>query len=860
MNLEILKTKIKLGTSLLWGPVKKFVFQPSQRKGTYYAWYYKHQAIHPRLILYEAFYGRGLLCNPYAIFQELIQHPQYGSYQHVWVLDRLENHQELIQRYQRMYQNVSFVQIESRAYLKYLASAKYLINNFTFPQYFIKKPGQVYVNTWHGIPLKTLGYDEPQGALVAPNTIRNFLHADYLLSANPFLTEIYKNAFKQDGLSEAKIIEEGYPRLDILVNTKKSDIYKELSRAGVSVVPHKKIILYAPTWRGNYGDPDCSLDSMLALKKTLEQRIHTDDYQILVKVHQVVYSKIKELIDDFSYVIPATVDANAVLSITDILISDYSSIYFDYLATGNPVLFYITDLEQYQQQRGLYFGLEELPGPYTDSLSILGTWICNIDHVFLEYQKQYQKVRDWSGNYAIGSISKKIIAAVFQGQTQQIRITTCQTQKKKVLISRGPVQINGISTALINLLNQFDYEHYDVTVLVKSPADVQQREQIMRLNPKARVLVRQGGMILGLAEQIRNNFYIRTNPVKGIHGLFFSKKAYQRECRRIVGNSVFDYAIDYDGYDIFFATLCMMQKDAKSIIWLHNDMFSEYQRRFHWLERVFALYHKFDSLVSCSEQIMEVNRNNLAHYASKEKFRYAKNCVDFLQVHRGSKAGKIIYKQDTYYYAMMDDKNPMTTIRMIPLQKERFDASMDGHITLRDNHEKVKNGVLRFVNVARLSPEKNQAELIRAFARFLQDCPDAMLYLVGQGPEHEKLQNLIRKLNLDGNVILTGILTNPFGLLHQCDCFILPSLHEGQPLTIFEARILHMPIILSDFSSVGGVVIEKGQYMVHKTADSIYEGFMAFLAGKVPDQYVFCEEAYNREAYAQFECAVFKEK
>ena len=118
--------------------------------------------------------------------------------------------------------------------------------------------------------------------------------------------------------------------------------------------------------------------------------------------------------------------------------------------------------------------------------------------------------------------------------------------------------------------------------------------------------------------------------------------------------------------------------------------------------------------------------------------------------------------------------------------------------------------------------------------------------------------DLICQLGLQEKVILTGNLSNPFGLLRQCDCFILPSLHEGQPLVVFEARAMHMPIILSRFSSVGGSVIENGQCLVDMDADSIYEGMCRFMAGGVPGRYAFDDEEYNREAYAEFERAALQ--
>lgn len=857
MNSEIIGKKIDLGLSILFDPFREYIVSPVKRRKVRYARYFKHKRVKKKVILYEAFYGRGMLCGPYALFQELMRHPVYSKYHHVWALDDPDKHQELIRTYKQ--RNVSFVQHGSKKYLKYLASAGYLINNSTFLDYFLKKEGQIYINTWHGIPLKSLGYDEPSGALTVSNTARNFLHADYLIAANSFMTDIYRKAYRQEGISRAKIIEEGYPRLDTLVNQDREEIYRELERQGVSVDRDKKIILYAPTWRGDaFADPDLSTDEFILLKETLESRIDMEQYQILVKVHQVVYSRIRDKLHEFPYIVPAAMDANVILGITDLLISDFSSIYFDYLATGRPVLFYIPDLEEYKRKRGMYFSIEELPGPHTGDLAELGDWINQIDAVFAENKERYDRVRNWCCDCDIGNISKKIIQAAFEGKTEDVRIIGCENDKKKVLISRGPMQVNGMSTALINLLQQFDYEAYDVTVLVDTPRDEKSEELILRLNanPHVRVLVRPSDMSVTLTEDVKDNFYTQCNPVKGLSRLMYSEKIYSREFRRLYGASRFDYVIDYDGYDLYRATLCLMQKNARTCIWLHNDMLSEFREKYFWLKRVFSLYKRFDYAVSCSRQIMETNRENLAEYLPAERFRYAKNCVDFDKVKTGSQMGQIVYNGRSYY-AFSEIENSVTSMKLIPLQPENPAEWQEGSVEFHDSCKKVDNGVTRFVNVGRLSVEKNQAALIRAFARLAGETPEVMLYILGDGPEKENLQNLVRQLAMQDRVILTGNLSNPFGLLNQCDCFVLPSLHEGQPLVIFEARALHMPIIVSRFSSVGGSVLEHGQYLVDMEEESIYEGLRAYLSGEVPTDYVFEDAAYNEEAYAEFEAAVF---
>ena len=147
------------------------------RRRSRYARYYKWCKINKNVILYEAYFGRGMLCNPYAIFLQLKDDPKYSKFTHVWVLDNLDNHQILLDEYKGN-NRVKFIQYQSRAYLKYLCKAKYLINNVTFPSFFTKREGQIYINTWHGIPLKFIGYDIPNGNAGVSNIIRNFIQTD----------------------------------------------------------------------------------------------------------------------------------------------------------------------------------------------------------------------------------------------------------------------------------------------------------------------------------------------------------------------------------------------------------------------------------------------------------------------------------------------------------------------------------------------------------------------------------------------------------------------------------------------------------------------------------------------------------
>ena len=832
---------------------------------TLYAYYYKYVPVSRKTVLYEAFSGRGMLCNPYAIFLELFHNPKYSRYRHVWVLDQLENHAELIQEY-RKYRNVKFVEYQSKHYLKYLCKAGYVINNSTFPTYYTKKEKQIYLNTWHGIPLKTLGYDMPNGKIEVANTVRNMLTSDYMISANPFLTSIYLESYKLHQIYEGGIIEEGYPRLDILKRFTREQIVDKLRRCGMEVDGNKSIILYAPTWKGaTFGNPNVGVDEYYEFKDKLERNIDTTKYQIFVKVHQQVYKHIKDKLIG-GWVVPATIDANEILSVTDILISDFSSIFYDFLATRRPILFYMPDIESYKKQRGMYMTPDELPGPYTNNIDELSKWICGIDEVAQRYKDKIEEHAKWADAIHDENISKKIVDIVFEKNEKDYAVHREKASKKKMLISRGGMRVNGISTSLVNLLNNIDYDKFDVTLMFTDAKNKNEMELVDRVNANVRLLWRNATFNMTFLEQVRHRYYTKygiKNPYQEI---------YKREVNRSYGAAIFDYVIDFDGYNLLYSLLALNTECAFKATWLHNDMMCEKELRFEWLTNIFDIYQYFDTIISCSREIMEVNRDKLGGtYCDREKFGYAKNSVDFMRVMEGASQGrKTVFKNQEYCLIELGEDGSYAMSSLIPLQPWIIDSdtlSLDEKEYISQNVSYQKNGIVeaglcprkaikaevrRFCTVGRISPEKNHEALIRAFKKITQDEPGYMLYIIGDGPLREKMQELVDSLYLTRNVILTGNLNNPFALLKYCDCFILPSLHEGQPMVLHEARVLHMPIIMSKFSSAKGSMIEDGQLVIGTSEDDIYDGLKAYIEGKVPTDYEFDVDQYNKEAYQEF--------
>ena len=855
--------RIKKWVAVLLKPMIERIKSGPVRRRSRYARYYETLRIDENTVLYEAFAGRGMLCNPYAIFKYLMTEAAFSGLKHVWVLDNPEQHRLLIEEY-RSYPNVTFVKYESRTYLKYLCKAKYLVNNSTFPPYFTKKTGQIYINTWHGIPLKTLGFDMPDGNLTCANTIRNFLQTDFLLAANSFLSKIFLESYKLQGLFEGKIIEAGYPRTDLLVLADRQEMIQKLKLYGVGAKAEQKIILYAPTWKGKtFGKPDDSIHTYLAFKEYVESRIDTSEYQILVKPHQSVYQANKQQIDQYDCFVPAMIDATELLAITDILITDYSSIYFDYLPTNRPVFFYIPDLEAYSDYRGLYFPIEDLPGPATANLDTLCVWLKSTQNVMEEKKEKFVEIRDWSIVLEPGKITEKVIQIVFKGEKEPVFIKSADSKrKKKILFHRGSMRVNGISTSFLSLLKNIDYDKYDVSAVVSPTRKEEEQSLIFSIDPRVRVLTRSSTLNVTLFEDIHQKIISNygLNQKRRDSRLF--EKAFGREYKRCFGDSKFDYIMDFDGYRIFYNLIYFQQKTASVGIWQHSDMFAEQVKKFDWLKNLFTLYPFFDTIISCSQAIMEVNRKNLSTDETFKKFTYAKNTFDFHRVVQGAMEDSfVVYGEKAYCYIAGTRTEAISSAKLVPL--ELSDRTL--------NKCKSPNGILeiqyterdwrpektlRFATMGRLSVEKNHECLIKAFYKFQLDYPNSILYIIGEGLLRKKLEDQISKLKLQTKVILTGNLKNPFALLKHCDCFVLPSLHEGQPMVIQEVRVLKLPIIVSNFSSVNGSLIENGQLMIEPTEDGIYSGLKAYVAGEVPTEYTFDAERYNREAYGEFLAAI----
>lgn len=378
-------------------------------KQKFYIFMYKRlfmkSKLNQRLVFFESFQGRSYSDSPKYIYEYMLKHNM--DYKYVWSTNEQQNIPGDPVQVRRF----------SLRYYYYLAKAKYWINNARMPNYAEKREETTYLQTWHGTPLKQLAADMEDVHMPGTNSAkykRNFFNEtqswDYLIAPNAYSSDIFKRAFWFDGT----MIESSYPRNDILYNKDNEEAIKNL-KIKMNIPLHKKVILYAPTWRDDeyYGKGQYKFTLQLDLHQMQKQL--GEEYIVLLRMHYVIASQMDiSDFEGFAYDFSSYNDVGELYLISDILITDYSSVFFDFANLKRPILFYTYDLEKYRDQlRGFYIDIEEeVPGPLLMSTDEVIHSISNMDAVQREYAEKYEifynRFCAWDDGHAAEKTVKKV--------------------------------------------------------------------------------------------------------------------------------------------------------------------------------------------------------------------------------------------------------------------------------------------------------------------------------------------------------------------------------------------------------------------------------------------------------------------
>lgn len=563
--------------------------------------------IKEKTVLWTAFDGRGILDNPRALFEAMLADPDFKDWTHIWLLDGFKNHKKLLAQFKHC-KRVRFVEFKSWRHMVILATVKVIVDNITCTLHFRKRKGQIYVNTWHGIPLKYLGNaDRGLRSAGKSSMVRNLVATDYICSASPFLSEVYKRDFMLGSLFNGEIIECGYPRLDTFKISPREKVVALLKQYGVDIDPSRKVILYAPTWRGKTpSTADVAIKPLQMVKEYLERVIDCSQYQVLVKPHQIVYNAAREQFKDLDFMIPATIDANEVLSIADVLVSDFSSIFYDFLVTKRPIVFYIPDLEEYKASRGLYHSVDTLPGPVCQSLEELEKVFADVDAAVAPFAGRYAEQRIWAGcDFDKGTNSRTIMRHILLGEPAALAAK--EPEKKKLLFTLPPRAKRKIVTTLIMLLKQIDYSQYDVTLLTEKDKIGTLDRLAAELPQTVRVIVRLG-IFRTFIDEVRWYYYSKwgTGTRKGRKLL--PKRYFQEEITRYLAHNTFDEVINVAGSSLFYTTFASLVPAKKRMVWAHDNLCEAAVTTQKHLAKCFGLYPMFDAVAFHCAEAFEANR------------------------------------------------------------------------------------------------------------------------------------------------------------------------------------------------------------------------------------------------------------
>jgi CDP-glycerol glycerophosphotransferase len=348
-------------------------------------------------VLFESFQGKNIGDNPLDIYYELIK--RRPDLEFIWTTSPTTEAPA----------GARGVRFGSKEWLDAIATSKYLVNNSNFPWYFRKVPGQVYLQTWHGTPLKRLGRDIPDYQMTKSyiDTMdREALAWDYLIAPNQFCVDVFPSAFNYKG----RFILTGYPRNDRLSTTSPAGRQAIREKLGVTD-PNLKLVMYAPTWRDFKRTATGKWDTVNFLDKNIQL---PEGFQLLFRGHHNTHAAHTDAVAGNAIDVTKYPDVTDLYLAADVLVTDYSSVMFDYTVTGKPILFLAPDLERYRSERGFYFDYEaEVPGPILNTDAQLLTALENLDALTAEYAPKY---RAWQAKFdhaEDGQAAKRVVDIVW---------------------------------------------------------------------------------------------------------------------------------------------------------------------------------------------------------------------------------------------------------------------------------------------------------------------------------------------------------------------------------------------------------------------------------------------------------------
>ncbi|WP_407393354.1 CDP-glycerol glycerophosphotransferase family protein [Methanobrevibacter sp.] len=767
-----------------------------------YDLYYDNK-IDENLIYVESRNGFDFTGNIFRIVEE-ISTGKYGDFRiNVFANSSVKSK---IQEYKRNY-NLKIDKIITNEVeaTKALERAKYIFTDSGIRPKYIKKEGQILVNTWHGTPLKLMGKDNP-GEIISIGHIQHpLLSSDYLLYPNRYMCEKMTNAFMIEKCFPGKVLFEGYPRNSVFFDEARRDELKNSLGYG-----DKEIFCYMPTFRGKVGDRDDEKqkEDIEGFLSKIDSNLY-DNQIMFVKLH--AYNEAKIDFSKFNNIIkfPSGYETYDILNLADVLITDYSSVFFDFANTRRKIIIFNYDEDDYLSYRGFYFPLSELPFPKASSVDEL---IANLN-TDIEYDDSdfVSEFCEFDNENAAANICEHILKGNKISSEQYIK-----NDKPNILIFGGSLMNNGITSSLINMLDNVDRDRYNFyltfkqwdeyinenydTVFDKIPEGVEFLPFRYNLTPT-------------IEEKMDYNKYFTSNDMeypKSLDNLF--KRSFDKQYKILDFKAV----IDFDGYN-HNESMIFANSHVNNTIWVHNDMIQEAEKR------------------------NKQNLNILKEVYSKN------NHVAVVSPGLIDSTAKISGRRDNII--VVHNINDYRSI----IERSNEHVKVDDHTVVYNNdiEDVLKRPGKKFITIGRYSPEKGHERLLKAFDEFCERYEDSQLIIIGgHGVLYDDTVELVDSLNHSKNVTLIKDISNPMPILKQCDLFIVSSFYEGWPMVIMEADALDVPVLATDITACQWMK-EYGGNITEDSQEGILNGLYEFMENGFRPLTIDYEE-YNAQAIEEF--------
>ncbi len=775
----------------------------------YYCFYYYHKKLSKNNAIFESRNGLDLAGNIFRLLKEAAQ----GDYKigkiYLSVSKQTYNKaNEMLKRYD--IKGVKIVYQGSLKYWKLLATVKYIFTDTSLPRAYIKKEGQVYTNTWHGTPLKKMGKYNLSERHSMGNIQRNLLFSDYLVFPNEYMIEKMLESYNIGSLFKGKVLCEGYPRNSVFFDKDiELGVKKELE------FENKQLFVYMPTWKAeNMGKTlEASLEKLNSTLKEIDDLL-SDNQIMLLKLHPLVRASAN--VSGFKHIktFPESFEAYEVLCACDVLITDYSSVFFDFAASRKKIVLFTPDEDDYDAERGFYFPLSELPFEKAKTVDqLINTLNTPKDYDDEEFLNKFCP-------YDNKDASLRILKTVIMGEDICKVFKPQKSEKKKVLFYCGALLQNGLTASFKNLLGLIDLNDREYYFAIKQSAFAKHPERLDILPNEIRLYSMASDIDYTLFEAVALALYYKFNRTDKLV-MKYVNRAYQRDFKKHFTDFDMDYVINFSGYDKYIIKL-LQEFDAKRIIFVHSDMQKEIAERHNQHKlTIREAYRSYDNVAAVTKAMIDPI------------------------IKLGGKKEKIVVVNNSF-----DNKRFLENAsKPIEFQKEtRSSIHHTGGI-----EGILSEDALKLVSVGRYSSEKQHFMLIDAFDEYYKKNPNSYLIIIGgSGNLYSKTVRYANSKASSQNIACIWSVNNPMPIVSKCDLFVLSSKYEALGLVLFEADVANVPCICTEMDGPKEIINRYGGTMVENSCEGIVKGIEDFKKGEVKTMNIDFAE-YNKQAIAQFE-------